>query len=154
MPPLWSCRPLLSSPRAFAPAINRPPACELIRERVIALAAKRSERIDADLFARRLLKRWGVVFRDVIARESLAPRWRDLLGALRRMEARGEIRGGRFIATIVGEQFALPDAIDALRAARRDGGGEELCAVSAYDPLHVVGAILPEANRPALIVAS
>ncbi len=113
-----------------------------------------TETIDADLFARRLLKRWGIVFRDVIARESLAPRWRDLLLALRRMEARGEIRGGRFIATIVGEQFALPDAIDALRAARRDGGDEELGAVSAYDPLHVVGAILPQANRPALIVAS
>ena len=101
------------------------------------------QRIDPDLFARRLLNRWGVVFRDVIARESLAPRWRDLLFALRRMEARGEIRGGRFIATIVGEQFALPDAIEALRAARRDGGGEILAPVSAYDPVQVVNALLP-----------
>ncbi len=100
-------------------------------------------RIDADLFARRLLHRWGVVFRDVIARESLAPRWRELLLALRRMEARGEIRGGRFIATIVGEQFALPDAIDALRAARRDGDGEMLAPVSAYDPLQIVNSLLP-----------
>ena len=74
-----------------------------------------------DTFARRLLARWGVVFRDVVARETLAPRWREILVALRRMEARGEIRGGRFVATLVGEQFALPDAIDALRAARRDG---------------------------------
>ncbi len=101
------------------------------------------QRIDPDLFARRLLNRWGVVFRDVIARESLAPRWRDLLLALRRMEARGEIRGGRFIATIVGEQFALPDAIEALRAARRDGGDEILAPVSAYDPVQVVNALLP-----------
>ncbi|MBV8373389.1 MAG: DEAD/DEAH box helicase [Candidatus Eremiobacteraeota bacterium] len=109
-------------------------------------------RIDPDLFARRLLNRWGVVFRDVIAREALAPRWRELLLALRRMEARGEVRGGRFIATIVGEQFALPDAIDALRAARRDGdGGESLSVVSAYDPLQIVNTLLPEASRLALI---
>jgi ATP-dependent Lhr-like helicase len=103
--------------------------------------------VDADLFARRLLNRWGVVFRDVLARETLAPRWRDVLLALRRMEARGEIRGGRFIATVVGEQFALPDAIDALRAARRDASGESLAPVSAYDPLQVVNGLLPEANR-------
>jgi ATP-dependent Lhr-like helicase len=103
--------------------------------------------VDADLFARRLLNRWGIVFRDVLARETLAPRWRELLLALRRMEARGEIRGGRFIATVVGEQFALPDAIDALRAARRDAAGESLAPVSAYDPLQVVNALLPEANR-------
>ena len=102
-----------------------------------------AQRIDPDLFARRLLNRWGVVFRDVVARESLAPRWRDLLLALRRMEARGEIRGGRFIATIVGEQFALPDAIDALRAARREGGGEILAPVSAYDPVQIVNSLLP-----------
>ena len=106
-----------------------------------------TQRIDPDLFARRLLTRWGVVYRDVIARESLAPRWRDLLMALRRMEARGEIRGGRFIATVVGEQFALPDAIDALRAARRDAIDEPLIAVSSYDPLQAVNALLPEADR-------
>ncbi len=106
-----------------------------------------TQRIDPDLFARRLLGRWGVVYRDVIAREALAPRWRDLLMALRRMEARGEIRGGRFIATVVGEQFALPDAIDALRAARRDASDESLTAVSSYDPLQAVNALLPEADR-------
>jgi len=106
-----------------------------------------AQRIDPDLFARRLLTRWGVVFRDVVARETLAPRWRDLLLALRRMEARGEIRGGRFIATVVGEQFALPDAIDALRAARRDVSDEPLTPVSAYDPLQAVNALLPEADR-------
>jgi ATP-dependent Lhr-like helicase len=77
--------------------------------------------IDATHFARKLLERWGVVFRDLVAREeSLAPAWRELLLVLRRMEARGEIRGGRFIAEIVGEQFALPEAIEALRAARRN----------------------------------
>jgi ATP-dependent helicase Lhr and Lhr-like helicase len=113
-----------------------------------------TQRIDPELFARRLLARWGIVFRDVTARETLAPRWRDVLVALRRMEARGEIRGGRFIATIVGEQFALPDAIDALRAARRDRAGEPLTAVSAYDPLQIVNAFLPESAAPEVIVAS
>jgi ATP-dependent Lhr-like helicase len=111
--------------------------------------------VDPDLFARRLLVRWGVVFRDVVARETLAPRWRDVLFALRRMEARGEIRGGRFIATLVGEQFALPDAIDALRAARRDGiTGEPFEPVSVYDPLQIVNAYLPEANRAELVSVS
>jgi ATP-dependent helicase Lhr and Lhr-like helicase len=98
-------------------------------------------RIDADAFARRLLARWGVVCRDVAVRESLAPAWREVLVALRRMEARGEIRGGRFIAGFGGEQFALPEALDALRAARR--GGDETVSVGAYDPLQLLGVILP-----------
>jgi ATP-dependent Lhr-like helicase len=72
-------------------------------------------------FARQLLQRWGVVFRDIAAKESLAPAWRDLLVALRRMETRGEIRGGRFAAAFVGEQFALPEALDLLRSIRRAG---------------------------------
>ena len=75
----------------------------------------------AEAFARQLLQRWGVVFRDAAVKESIAPAWRDLLGALRRMESRGEIRGGRFAAAFVGEQFALPEALDLLRAIRRSG---------------------------------
>ena len=102
-----------------------------------------TERIDPEAFARRLLNRWGVVFRDIVARETLAPRWRDLLWALRRMEARGEIRGGRFVSGYVGEQFALPEAVDALRASRRNDADTELTAVSAYDPLNLTGIILP-----------
>src|SRR5690606_4197887 len=74
------------------------------------------ERTEA--FARQLLARWGVVFRDLTARETLAPSWRDLLKVLRRLEARGEIRGGRFVAGFLGEQFARPEAIDLLRALR------------------------------------
>jgi len=80
----------------------------------------------------------------------MAPRWRDVLVALRRMEARGEIRGGRFIATIVGEQFALPDAVDALRAVRREGAGEPPIEISGYDPLAIVNAFLPEPAPAAL----
>jgi ATP-dependent Lhr-like helicase len=114
------------------------------------LLSSETESIDADKFARRLLARWGIVFRDVVARESLAPRWRELLLALRRMEARGEIRGGRFVSGFVGEQFALPEAIEALRASRRSGEDGELTQVSAYDPLQLTGVILPGAKREAL----
>jgi len=86
----------------------------------------------AEIFARQLLLRWGVVFRDLAAREPVAPPWRNLLGALRRLESRGEIRGGRFVEAYLGEQFALPEALDLLRAIRRTGetavwpaGGEQ-----------------------------
>jgi ATP-dependent Lhr-like helicase len=109
------------------------------------LLAAETERIDREAFARRLLARWGVVFRDVIARESIAPPWRELLAALRTMEARGEIRGGRFVAGFVGEQFALPEAVDALRAARRSGSDPEPVTLGSYDPLNLAGIILPSA---------
>jgi len=75
----------------------------------------------AEAFAHQLLLRWGVVFRDAATREPVAPPWRDLLVALRRMESRGELRGGRFVAAFIGEQFALPEALDLLRAIRRTG---------------------------------
>jgi ATP-dependent helicase Lhr and Lhr-like helicase len=74
---------------------------------------------NAEAFARQLLLRWGVVFRDAAYKETLAPPWRDLLMSLRRLEARGEIRGGRFVDAYLGEQFALPEALDLLRAGRR-----------------------------------
>ena len=102
-------------------------------------------RIEPEAFARRLLARWGVVFRDIVARETLAPPWREILAALRRLEARGEIRGGRFVAGYVGEQFALPDAIDALRASRRSGDDGDIIAVTSYDPLHVTNGLMPGA---------
>ena len=105
------------------------------------LLTSATERIDAEAFARRLLERWGVVFRDIVARETLAPPWRELLRALRRLEARGEIRGGRFVSGYVGEQFALPEAIEALRATRRSGDDADVVAVSDYDPLRVANAL-------------
>jgi len=82
---------------------------------------ERSPAERAEAFARQLLQRWGVLFRDAAVREPVAPPWRDLLVALRRMESRGEIRGGRFLAAFIGEQFALPEALDLLRAIRRTG---------------------------------
>jgi ATP-dependent Lhr-like helicase len=104
----------------------------------------------ADAFARQLLRRWGVMFRDLLARETLAPPWRELLVALRRMEARGEIRGGRFASAFVGEQFALPEALELLRAVRRDQRGVELVEVSTADPLNLAGIILPGPRVSAL----
>jgi ATP-dependent Lhr-like helicase len=101
-------------------------------------------------FARQLLRRWGVVFRDVLARETLAPAWRDLLVVLRRLEARGEIRGGRFVGGFLGEQFALPEAIELLRSVRRaDKDGEEV-RLAAADPLNLLGIVLPGPRLSAL----
>ena len=96
--------------------------------------------------ARQLLRRYGVVFRDLLARETLRPPWRDLLVQYRRMEFRGEVRGGRFVDGFVGEQFALPEAVESLRAMRRDSTGassSDEVTISAADPLNLVGVILP-----------
>ena len=93
-------------------------------------------------FAKQLLRRWGVLFRDLLARETLAPPWRDLLVELRRMEARGEIRGGRFVSGFSGEQYALPEAVDLLRAVRRETASEVI-DISLADPLNLNGIILP-----------
>ncbi|MFN7997917.1 MAG: DEAD/DEAH box helicase [Bryobacteraceae bacterium] len=93
-------------------------------------------------FARQMLTRWGVLFRDLAVEESQSPPWRDLLVELRRMEARGEVRGGRFVAAFVGEQFALPEALDLLRAVRRAAEPGDLPCAPAADPLYLP-AILP-----------
>jgi len=93
--------------------------------------------------ARQLLLRWGVVFRDLLARETIAPPWRDLLITFRRMEAQGEVRGGRFVSGFVGEQFARPEAVELLREVRRDHSAIEAPIVSAADPLNLAGIITP-----------
>ena len=103
-----------------------------------------------EAFANQLLLRWGVVFRDLLARETLAPAWRDLLVVLRRMEARGEIRGGRFVSGLVGEQFARNEAIDLLRGLRRSEESMEALTVATADPLNLAGIILPGARVSAL----
>ena len=94
-------------------------------------------------FAQQLLMRWGVLLRDLLTRETLAPPWRELLPVLRRMEARGEIRGGRFVSGFSGEQFARPEALDLLRAIRREGNNREIVPVASADPLNLTGIILP-----------
>ncbi|MBV8865926.1 MAG: DEAD/DEAH box helicase, partial [Acidobacteriaceae bacterium] len=94
-------------------------------------------------FARQLLIRWGVLLRDLLVRETLAPPWRDLLPVLRTMEARGEIRGGRFVSGFTGEQFARPEALDLLRAIRRGSESRPIVPLSNADPLNLTGIILP-----------
>ena len=116
-------------------------------------AAESAAAARGEAFARQLLTRWGVVFRDLIVREALAPPWRELLQALRRLEARGEVRGGRFVDGFLGEQFARPEAVESLRSVRRDparpASGERL-RVSAADPLNLVGIVVPGARVGAL----
>jgi ATP-dependent Lhr-like helicase len=96
-----------------------------------------------EAYARILLKRYGIVFNRLLARESVSVPWRDLLRVYRRLEARGEIRGGRFVAGVTGEQFALPDAVAGLRGARRAPKKGQLLAVSAADPLNLLGIVGP-----------
>jgi len=97
-----------------------------------------------------LLKRYGVVFRDLLARESNLPKWRELQLAFRRLEARGEIRGGRFVDGFLGEQFALPVAVESLRATRKLSLTGEMVTLSAADPLNLVGIIVPGERVPAI----
>jgi ATP-dependent Lhr-like helicase len=99
------------------------------------------ERLEA--IARQLLLRWGVVFRDLLARETFIPPWRDLLVTFRRMEAQGEVRGGRFVSGFVGEQFGRPEAVELLREIRRDQNAGVPPQVASADPLNLVGIITP-----------
>jgi ATP-dependent helicase Lhr and Lhr-like helicase len=103
--------------------------------------AERTEPIEA--VCRMLLGRYGVVFRELLTRESLLPRWREVLIALRRLEDRGEVRGGRFVSGFLGEQFALPVAVESLRASRSHDPADEIVTVSAADPLNLVGILVP-----------
>jgi ATP-dependent Lhr-like helicase len=119
-------------------------SAETSRSQLSQRIIEQARRTDAALesFARQLLARYGVLFRDLLTRESNAPKWRDLLNILRRLEARGEIRGGRFISGFSGEQYALPEAMDSLRAARnRDCSA--IIPVSAADPMNLAGIVIP-----------
>jgi ATP-dependent helicase Lhr and Lhr-like helicase len=98
-----------------------------------------------------LAARWGVVFRDLLARENLAVPWRDVLWAFRRLEARGLIRGGRFVNGFSGEQYAHPDAVDVLREVRKRPRAGETVRLTAVDPLNLVGVILPGPRIPAVL---
>ncbi len=104
-----------------------------------------------------LLWRYGIVFRDLVQRETTMPRWRELLGMLRRLEARGIVRGGRFVSGFQGEQFALPQAVESLRESRKAvslddprANATALVTISAADPANLVGIIVP-GDRPAAI---
>ena len=103
--------------------------------------ADRSKVVEATCWM--LLRRYGVVFRETLARESNLPKWRELLIAFRRLEDRGEVRGGRFVNGFLGEQFALPEAVESLRAMRNLPASGEVVTISAADPLNLVGFIVP-----------
>ncbi|MEE2705544.1 MAG: DEAD/DEAH box helicase, partial [Planctomycetota bacterium] len=95
-----------------------------------------------------LLLRYGVIFRELLIRESAAPPWRELVGVLRRRELRGQIRGGRFVSGVGGEQYATDEAVSRLRDARENHNPEEWVAISAADPLNLIGIVLPGPRIP------
>jgi ATP-dependent Lhr-like helicase len=112
--------------------------------RWFALGAAATPRTAAvETLAWTLLRRYGVVFRRVLAREAAGVPWRELTSIYRRLEARGEIRGGRFVSGMSGEQYALPEAVERLREARRSAPDNRLVAISAADPLNFTGIITP-----------
>jgi len=117
----------------------------ILRSDATADDAKRVEEI-----SRALLRRYGVVFRALLVRESRLPTWRELAAVYRRLEARGEIRGGRFVSGFGGEQFALSDAVGRLRAVRKLEKSGELVALSGADPLNLVGIVTPQARVGAI----
>jgi len=104
----------------------------------------------AEAIAEQLLMRWGIVFRDVVVRENLALPWREIIWALRRLEARGAIRGGRFVSGFTGEQFALPEALEMLARVKRKPRDGERVRVCGSDPLNLVGIIVPGDRVPAI----
>jgi len=116
-----------------------------------APAARALEEETIEHVARTLLRRWGVIFWRLLAREAdWLPLWRELLMCCRRLEARGEIRGGRFVAGFTGEQYALPEAVTLLREARRATPTGQFVSLSGADPLNLVGILTPGARLPSL----
>lgn len=127
----------------------------LLRAPMVIDSDEPAEDVDSvERFARQLLRRWGVVFREVVAREARAPAWGALVRVYRKLEMRGEIRGGRLVASFVGEQFALPEALEALRAVRNEPLRGEAIRLSGCDPLNLVGTIVPGERIPATMGSS
>jgi ATP-dependent helicase Lhr and Lhr-like helicase len=118
----------------------------LLRSSLSPLAAPE---VRTEQWCRLLLRRYGVMFRDLLANESSAPPWSELIRCYRRLEARGEIRGGRFVADVAGEQFALAEIIPLLRSAANDPAERSL-VLSATDPLNLSGRVIPGRRVPAL----
>jgi len=141
----WS---LLRTAISHQPSAVSPAPAILAASRLTPYASRSIEPV-----ARQLLRRYGVVFRDLLSRESLVQSWRDLLVQYRRMELQGEIRGGRFVSGFTGEQFALPEAVESLRAMRKRNESSVAShdiKLSASDPLNLAGVILPGPRVPAV----
>jgi ATP-dependent Lhr-like helicase len=124
----------------LAPAVEAAGRWALVPRQAAVDAASQE---GTETIARTLLRRHGVVFKRVLERESALPAWRELLRTLHRLEARGEIRGGRFVDGFSGEQFATPEAVAMLRATRKAQARGELVSLSAADPLNVAGVLIP-----------
>jgi ATP-dependent Lhr-like helicase len=142
--------PALSSPKGLA---SETWVSHHANPTASAIAAAKSQAAALESHARILLTRYGVLFRELLTRESNAPAWRDLVPVLRRLEARGEVRGGRFVAGPFGEQFALPEAADSLRKARTQHAArtnEAPIPVAAADPLNLAGILVPGDRTPAI----
>jgi ATP-dependent Lhr-like helicase len=123
----------------------------LTRRAIIDAGDRQAKDAATEHIARTLLRRYGVVFWRLLAREAeWLPPWRDLLRVYRRLEARGEIRGGRFVAGFSGEQYALPEAVGLLREMRRQAPSGEWISLSGADPLNLVGIVTPGAKLAAL----
>lgn len=135
--------------RVSAAALDTSGRWDLIpRLSIDAAAGLRSDSPEMDRIVRTLLNRYGVVFKRALERETALPPWRYILWALRRMEARGEVRGGRFVAGFSGEQFALPEAVDALRKTKKRAPSQDIVTLSGADPLNLVGIITPGLRIP------
>lgn len=134
--------------RWSATATHAPPVALSASDRTDA-AERSAAQASVEHVARTLLRRYGVVCWRLLEREAAwLPPWRELVRVLQRLEARGEIRGGRFISGLSGEQFALPEAIAAMRAVRRRARDGECIVVSAADPLNLAGTLLPGDKVP------
>lgn len=118
--------------------------CSPLEEELTSVARIQQQEAELESACRMLLTRYGVVFRDLLQRETAVPKWRELQGLFRRLEARGEIRGGRFVSGVAGEQFALPEAVASLREYTRETSQlEETTQVAAADPMNLVGIVVP-----------
>jgi ATP-dependent Lhr-like helicase len=138
-------------PRPGRPRPGSRPSTGTGRWALLAPPAAPAEDDVTEAKARQYVKRYGVVFRDLLQREPGAPAWRDLLRVYRRLEMRGDLRGGRIVGGFVGEQFAAPEALEALRAIRREQPAGEVVRVSACDPLNLVGIVTPGPRVPAVL---
>ena len=116
-------------------------AASPMRETAGEAAARREAQVESA--CRVLLRRYGVVFYDLMERESAMPRWRELLGMFRRLEARGTVRGGRFVSGFGGEQFALPEALESLREVRNKKAELMPVTYAAADPMNLIGIVIP-----------
>jgi ATP-dependent Lhr-like helicase len=136
---------LLAPPPSVQPAVIRSKAVEP-HSAAIEEAKQRDQEIESAALV--LLWRYGIVFRDLVQRETTMPRWRELLGIFRRLEARGIVRGGRFVSGFQGEQFALPQAVESLRESRKQESATATVTIAAADPANLVAIVVP-GDRPA-----